>query len=128
MSFTCIVRAKGATGPTWFSGADYPTVYPFLTGGLVKTPEYSIVPGYYYYWVSSPSGGGVPTQASSVSYYNNASWAFQTGSCDVRGIGGQAIINKVADNLPLILAICFTMAGVFWIVRKLIKAARLKRP
>ena len=41
---------------------------------------------------------------------------------------GMPIVNKVADNLPLILAICFTMAGVLWIVRKLIKAARLKRP
>ena len=40
----------------------------------------------------------------------------------------QPIVNKIADNLPLVLAITFTMSGVFWIVYKLIKAARLKRP
>ena len=49
-------------------------------------------------------------------------------TAEVITVGATPIINKIADNLPLVLAITFTMSGVLWIVYKLIKAARLKRP
>ena len=58
----------------------------------------------------------------------NGSSADDCSTAEVITVGATPIVNKIADNLPLVLAITFTMSGVFWIVYKLIKAARLKRP